>query len=118
MPDRWTDESTHAALRDLEARLERASAAAERLLAEAGEQAAARIGGRLRSGSVEEDRDLELLSQVLRSVRDLVPPELADRLTEALRELLLAVRALIDYCVERLERTRTEPPEVQDIPIL
>ena len=63
-------------------------------------------------------RDLELLSQLLRSIRDMIPPELADRLADALKELLLAIRAVLDYCVERLElRARSEPLEVQDIPI-
>ena len=36
----------------------------------------------------------------------------------ALRELLLALRALIDWYLERLERRREQSVEVQDIPIL
>ncbi len=53
----------------------------------------------------------------VRSLRELIPPEVAERLIAATRELLLAVRALIDWYLERLERRRREPPEVQDIPI-
>jgi hypothetical protein len=39
-------------------------------------------------------------------------------LAEALRELLLALRALIDWYLERAERRRAAPVEVQDIPIV
>ncbi len=35
-----------------------------------------------------------------------------------MRELLLALRALIDWYLERVEQRRREPAEVQDIPIL
>ena len=51
-------------------------------------------------------------------VRDLIPPELQQRLLEALRQLLLAVRALIDWYLERLEQRRQTPVAVQDIPVL
>jgi hypothetical protein len=127
-------------LRRLEERLVRASESAERLLAEAGAQAAARVAGRQPSAEGVGDApaadrpppagwqapsaedplgpgDLELLSQVIRSVRDLIPPDLERRLLEALRELLLAVRAVIDWYVERLDRRRAEPAAVEDIPI-
>jgi hypothetical protein len=117
MPERWSDVDTHQALRDLEARLDRASAAAERLIQEAGEQAAARMRAAWEPSGSHDQRDLELLAQLLRSVRDAIPPELAARLADALRELLLALRAVIDYAVERLEKSRAKPVEVQDIPI-
>jgi hypothetical protein len=62
--------------------------------------------------------ELELLLGVVAAVRDRIPPELQRRLAEAIRELLLAVRALIDWYLERTERRRAEPATVQDIPIL
>lgn len=121
------------ALRRLEERLDRASDAAERLFAEAA-QSAARAGARLgtpppsgwqvpeseaEGGNTSRGpRDLELFAQILESLRELIPPDLQRRLGEALRELLMAVRALIDWYIERLERRGTEPAEVQDIPIL
>jgi hypothetical protein len=115
------------ALRRLEQRLDRASEAAERLIAEAAGKAAGGAHTRKPPSSgwdtPREQRpgasegDLELLSQVLHSIRDLIPPELQRRLAEALRELLMAVRALIDFYLERLERRREAPAEVQDIPI-
>lgn len=70
----------------------------------------------------DEDRrrngELELLIQFFQSVRDVIPPDLQRRLGEALRELLLAIRALIDWYLERNEQRRTGGSEVQDIPIL
>ncbi len=123
------------ALRQLEARLDRASEAAERLLTEATARAAsaASAASARASGSDTETpaagwqapesespgggRDLELLLGIVQSVRELIPPELQRRLAEALRELLLALRALIDWYLERVERRRAEPAEVEDIPI-
>ena len=46
-----------------------------------------------------------------------LPPELARQLADALRELLLALRAILDYSIERLETARPEEPQVEDIPI-
>jgi hypothetical protein len=116
-------------LRRLEERLDRASDAAQRLIAEA-----AQTAGRAGAGQAKpppsgwqapghahpepgRPSELELLLQVLHSLRDLIPPELQQRIAEAVRELLLALRALIDWYVERLDRRRAEPVEVQDIPI-
>jgi hypothetical protein len=124
--------SPEDALRRLEERLDRASDAAERLFAEAA-HSAARAGERLRTpppsgwqvpepeseeSASRSPRDLELFAQVLESLRELIPPDLQRRLGEALRELLMALRALIDWYIERLERRRAEPAAVQDIPIL
>lgn len=122
-PTPGPDEPTEAgdAVRRLEERLNRASERAERLIAEAtaarkpppagwqtpqDDDERAGIGG-----------DLELLTQLIQSVRDLVPPELERRLADALRELLLALRALIDFYLERIERRKPAPAEVEDIPI-
>ena len=62
--------------------------------------------------------DLEPFLAFAQALRDLIPPELQRRLLAALRELLLALRALIDWYLERLERRREQSVEVQDIPIL
>jgi hypothetical protein len=129
-----TETSAEDALRRLEARLERASGAAERLFAEAASEAAAaalRMGERIRpdgapaqgwqpggsEGSSRAAADLELVAALWREARGVLPPEVRDRLAEAVRELLLAVRALIDWYLERLERERGEPVEVEDIPV-
>jgi hypothetical protein len=62
----------------------------------------------------------EELARVLalaRELRDMIPPELDERLTESLHELLLALRELIDWLLERRQREAKQPAEVQDIPI-
>jgi hypothetical protein len=111
-------------LRRLEERLDRASAAAERLMAEAASAAGnpePPPSGWQAPGaeaSPSGDSDLEALITLARSVRDLIPPELQQRLINALREVLQALRDLLDWYLERLDRQRAEPAEVQDIPIL
>ncbi len=62
--------------------------------------------------------ELDPFVTLLQAMRDLIPPELQRRLVAALRELLLALRALIDWYLERLERRREQSVEVEDIPIL
>jgi hypothetical protein len=124
---------TYDTLRRLERRLDEASEAAERLIAEAAASAAASASGSASrkppAAGWEPPRDedgrdsgrsgdMDLLVQVLQSVRDLIPPDLQRRLAEALREVLLALRAVIDWYVERIEARRSEPTEVQDIPIV
>jgi hypothetical protein len=116
--------SPEDALRRLEERLDRASAAAERLMAEAAGAAAGAngpppSGWQVPESEAEErgDGDLEALIALARSLRDLIPPELQQRLINALREVLQALRDLLDWYLERLDRQRAEPAEVQDIPI-
>jgi hypothetical protein len=116
-------DETPEALRRLEQRLSRASDAAERLIAEAARSAMRDrpppAGWQLSDGEQQPARtgELELLLGALHALRELVPPEVLERLAAALRELLLAVRALIDFYLERLERPRREHGQVQDIPI-
>jgi hypothetical protein len=49
--------------------------------------------------------------------RGLVPVELRGQFADALRELLVALRALIDFYLERLNSAPEEPVEVEEIPI-
>ena len=58
------------------------------------------------------------LAAVIEQLLSLVPDELRVRLTEAARELLEALRALIDWCVARLEHRPGTQIEVRDIPII
>ncbi|PZR67764.1 MAG: hypothetical protein DLM63_05610 [Solirubrobacterales bacterium] len=60
---------------------------------------------------------LSELESLARRLRDLLPEELARELAELVRELLLLVRALIDWTLERLDRRRAAAVEVTDIPI-
>jgi hypothetical protein len=113
------------ALRQLSERLDRASQEARRLAAEAAEAA---LRGRSSpppsgwaspaEGDGAPGLALDDLLAALRPLCELVPPELQRRLAEALRELLLAIRALLDWYIERLDRQHTTTSEPEDIPIL
>jgi hypothetical protein len=116
------------ALRALEERLDRATRAAERLLGDAATAGRAIPAAGWRadgaddepaaSGRWIESADAELLLALATGVLGRIPTELQQRLIAALREVLVALRALIDWCLERAERRRRTPAEVQDIPIL
>jgi hypothetical protein len=158
-PESGGSPSPEEALRRLEQRLDQASEAAERLMAQATAEAAARAAN-LASGagnpgsgagnpvgdagagdaepgaadpgdlppagwqtSDEDPRsgfgpEVDSLVALVQAMRDLIPPDLQRRLIAALREVLLALRALIDWYLERLDRRREQGVEVQDIPIL
>jgi len=130
MPD--GPESTEDAIRRLERRLGQASETAERLFAEVAAHATGGRGAGATGDSAkppprgwqtpdepsESQSDLDLLMALVHSVRDLIPPDLQRRLAAAVRELLLALRALIDWYLERIDRRREESVQIQDIPIL
>jgi hypothetical protein len=61
--------------------------------------------------------DVTALLALVDAMRGAVPPELARQLAEALRELLLAIRAVLDYSIDALERPPHSEREVEDIPI-
>ncbi len=165
-PESGGSPSPEEALRRLEQRLDQASEAAERLMAQAAAEAAARAGNPAsgagnpgsrarnpgsRAGNPVGDADagdaepgagdpadlppagwqtsdedprsgfgpeVDPLVALVQAMRDLIPPDLQRRLIAALREVLLALRALIDWYLERLDRRREQGVEVQDIPIL
>jgi hypothetical protein len=92
-------------LTELRERVQAAQAAAERLAGEARERTEARD-------------ELDALVGLLRALRELVPPELQQQVTDVIRQVLLLLRAVIDFWVERLEAPRGGAEvEVQDIPI-
>ena len=96
---------------DLEAYL-----AAERLVREAHARAEAAAAGAGGSAPPPPPR-LGDLGALLDAARGALPPELARQLADALRELLIALRTILDYSIARLERPPPDEPEVEDIPI-
>ena len=60
--------------------------------------------------------DLRPLFMLLDAVRRGLPRELEDQVNALIREILMTLRALIDWYLERLERPAGEP-RVEDIPI-
>ena len=61
--------------------------------------------------------DLAQLTALVESLRGVVPPDLARQLADALRELLLAIRAVLDWYIARLEPPEPPDADVQDIPV-
>ncbi len=60
--------------------------------------------------------DLSPLFALLDALRRMLPPELQHQLNALQREVLLTLRALIDWYLERLD-ARSRPVQVEDIPI-
>ena len=109
----------------LEQRLDQAAEAAERLISEASAAAIRKpppAGWQQPEPEPAEPRagpgEIELLLHAIHALRDRIPPDLQHRLGVALREVLLALRALIDWYLERSQRPNRTSSEVQDIPIL
>jgi hypothetical protein len=97
-------------LSELRERVQAAQAAAERLAGEA-RDAASELPR-------EDTRDeLDALVALLRALRELVPSELQQQVTDVIRQVLLLLRAVIDYWVDRLDAPRPAEVEVQDIPV-
>ncbi len=113
-------------LAELRARLEATQRAAERLAAEA---AAARgapaapgtppAGWASPEDHARRNEELAALVALVQAVRELVPDELVDQVRELVRELLVLLRSLVDWWLERLQ----DPPpssaaaEVHDVPV-
>jgi hypothetical protein len=100
-------------------------AEAERLMREAEARARAASGGSVppRGWSVPgDDRpppavDLGQIAALIESLRGVVPSELTRQLADALRELLIALRAVLDWYIARLEPPEPPSSDVQDIPV-
>jgi hypothetical protein len=116
------------ALREVRAHLDEAHAAADRLVQEAQRQAEDAEGepaapvppsGWDSAGGDASAPDLRSLMLLIEAVREAVPNELTRQLAAALRELLIALRALLDWYIERLgdPDERRREPEVEDIPL-
>jgi hypothetical protein len=112
-------------LSQMRTQVDAAYAAADRLVREAEAAARERVG-EVPPAGFEGERtqaersafpDIAALAGLLETARSSVPPELARQLAEAARELLVALRALIDWWIARLEQERKAPVEVEDIPI-
>jgi hypothetical protein len=61
--------------------------------------------------------DLSALFALLDAAKGTLPPELLRPVADALRELLVALRAVLDYSIEKLEAPTPQARDVEDIPI-
>jgi hypothetical protein len=89
----------------------------ERASGEPGFAGAPREPGSGRDRDTEDDPLAALLHGLRRFLATGLPRELSEPLGDLVRELLLALRALIDWLLERLTRRGDAPARVQDIPI-
>lgn len=110
-------------LAELREQIRATTEAAERLAAETAE---ARASSQVppagwATGEEQQGRQQELqaLISLVEALRDLVPDELKQQVRDVLRQLLLLVRALIDWWVERMDGPPAAGPgaDVQEIPI-
>jgi hypothetical protein len=119
MPDRGGDP-----LDELRDRVRATQAAAERLAGEATDAARAEREGRpppagwaTPGARRDQGEDLQALAALLGALREIVPAELQAQLAEVIRQVLLLVRALLDWWLERIDGERGAEPDVEDIPI-
>lgn len=63
--------------------------------------------------------ELRALVELLESLNGLLPEELRGQLREVVRQILLLIRAVVDWLVARMQREAGAdvPADVQDIPI-
>ena len=84
------------------------------------QEAAEQLAGAPRGdGDEQTARDAQALVALLQTLRDMVPPELWQQIRDLIRQLLLLIRAIIDWWVDRIDRpaVRGEAVEVEDIPL-
>jgi hypothetical protein len=109
-PDREAYAAAERLVREAHARAEEAVRAAEAQAPPNGWATPGSSGGRPQP-------DFNALFALIESAKGTLPPELLRQLTDALRELLIALRAALDYSIEKLERPVPESRDVEDIPI-
>ncbi len=116
MPRSRTPPEALDALRD---RLRATQEAAQRLADEAASESRVPPAGWDVPGRADEaNAELEALVRMLAMLREVVPPELRAQLAELVRQLLVFVRAVLDWWIERMEDgPRGDEPRVEDIPI-
>jgi hypothetical protein len=119
-----TDADTLALLRE---RVREAHRAAEQLRASTAGESAHRAAFAEQAPPAGWDSDeplrattseIQALAELIDSLRTLLPEELREQLSELVRQLLLVMRAVIDWMVARVEReSRGQDVEIEDIPI-
>ncbi|WP_205697286.1 hypothetical protein [Conexibacter sp. SYSU D00693] len=107
-------------LDQLRERVRATQAAAEKLIAEG----VPPQGWATPEDHAEATREVQALAALLQALRDLVPPDLQEQLREVIRQLLLLVRALVDWWVQRIEdhagpgpAPGDAGPRLEDIPV-
>ncbi len=112
------------ALRALRERLQATQEAAQRLAEDASRAKPPPNGWDVPRRADEANDELDAIVRMLASLRDVLPDELRAQLADLTRQLLVFVRAVLDWWIERMEAeassaaARAEADAgVQDIPI-
>src|SRR5688500_20366162 len=119
MPQSRHSRTPPEALDALRERLRATQEAAQRLAEEATSRSNIPPAGWDVPGRADDaNAELEALVRIVATLRDVIPPELRAQLAELIRQLLVFVRAVLDWWIERVESgPRGDEPQVEDIPI-
>ena len=125
MPRSRPSRATPEALQALRERLEATQEAAQRLAEDAARDRGDRppaAGWDVPGSAAKANDEIDALIAVVGSIRDLLPPDLRAQLAEIVRQILVFVRAVLDWWIERVERESGGGPDgsrddVEDIPI-
>jgi len=105
---------------ELRARIRSTADAAERLSFEAA-AADENGGGRRARAADDATQEAQALMALVQLLRDLLPEELRQQVSDLVRQVLMLVRAVIDWYLQRLEpgpgAARAAGPVVEDIPL-
>jgi hypothetical protein len=132
MPQPRQSRATPEALQALRERLEATQEAAQRLAEDAAAASASAAapgsstkpppaGWDVPRSAERANDELDALVAVIGTLRDLLPPELRAQLADLVRQLLVFVRAVLDWWIDRLEAGEQRRGEggtpIEDIPI-
>jgi uncharacterized protein (DUF2267 family) len=120
-PSRATPEALQALRERLEATQEAAQRLAEDAVREGGGKRPPPAGWDVPHSAEKANDEIDALIAVIGSIRDLLPPELRAQLAEIVRQILVFVRAVLDWWIDRVERESGgrdgSRDDVEDIPI-
>jgi small-conductance mechanosensitive channel len=124
MPPQRPPRATPEALQALRERLQATQEAAQKLAEDASRPKPPPAGWDVPRSAERANDELDALIALAASVRDLLPPELREQLADIVKQILVFVRAVLDWWIDRIDR---EPPaagggdgdgdDVEDIPI-
>jgi hypothetical protein len=123
MPRQRPSRTNPEALRALRERLQASQEAAQKLAEEALRPTSDRpppAGWDVPRHASRANDELDALMGLIGALRDVLPPELLAQLADLTRQLLVVVRAVLDWWIDRLERAadaRGAEDDVEDIPI-
>jgi small-conductance mechanosensitive channel len=120
MPRQRPSRTTPEALQALRERLQATQEAAQQLADDASSPKPPPAGWDVPRSAERANDEIDQLIAVVASVRDLLPPELRAQLAEIVKQILVFVRAVLDWWIDRVEQEaapRGGRDDVEDIPI-